>query len=78
MTDERRQQESGRKDAGKMHFNGHKNPQGWLPPCCPIGHWWQGQLYMDTHPDRQINRKAPATPHTTRPGRVDQDRRPEK
>ncbi|MCJ7695840.1 MAG: hypothetical protein MUO40_10495 [Anaerolineaceae bacterium] len=62
MTDERRQQESGRKDAGKMHFNGHKNPHGWLPPCCPIGHWWQGQLYMDTPPDRQINRKAPVTP----------------
>jgi hypothetical protein len=24
------------------------NPKSWLPPCCPIGHWWQGQLYMAT------------------------------
>ncbi|TFH38652.1 MAG: hypothetical protein E4G94_12010 [ANME-2 cluster archaeon] len=44
-----------------MHFNGQKNPQGWLPPCCPIGHWWQGQLYITTPPDRLNNKKAPAT-----------------
>ncbi|MDW7774894.1 MAG: hypothetical protein SCH39_00990 [Methanosarcinales archaeon] len=47
---------------GKMHFNGHTKPQGWLPPCCPIIRWWQGQLYIAAPPDSQINRKAPASP----------------
>ncbi len=65
-------------DGDKMHFNGHKNPQGWLPPCCPIGHWWQEQLYMATPQDRQINRKVPAIPLTTRPGEADQDGHPGK
>jgi hypothetical protein len=45
---------------GEMHFNGHINSQGWLPPCRPDGHWWQGQLYITTPLNSQINRKAPA------------------
>ncbi|MDF1532121.1 MAG: hypothetical protein P1P72_07385 [ANME-2 cluster archaeon] len=52
-----------------MAFHSHKNPQGWLPPCCPFGHWWQGQLYMATPPNRQINGKAPASPPHHRGGR---------
>jgi hypothetical protein len=67
-----RRQQSRRRDGGKMHFNGQKNPQGWLPPCCPIGHWWQEQLYITTPPDRLNNKKAPATPYTTRPSEADQ------
>jgi len=51
----------------------HTNPKRWLPPCCPIGHWWQGQLYNTAHPNSQINRKAPATPLTTRAGEADQN-----
>ena len=37
---------------------------------------WHGQIYMATPPDRQINRKAPATPHTTRAGGVRSERAP--
>ena len=63
-------------DGGKMHFNGPKNPQGWLPPCCPIGQWWQGQLYITTPPNRRFNQKAPASPLTTRAGGVRSGRAP--
>jgi hypothetical protein len=49
---------------------GNMNQQGWLSPCRPDGQWWQGQLYIVTPLNSQINRKAPATPHTTRPGEV--------
>jgi len=44
--------------------------------CYPIGHWWQGQLYNTAHPNSQINRKAPATSHTTRPGEANQNGHP--
>ena len=70
------QQKSGRIDEGEMRFKGHKNPQGWLPPCCPIGHWWQGQLYITTPLNNQINRKAPANPLTTGAGGADLRRAP--
>ncbi|MBW6519157.1 MAG: hypothetical protein K0A89_11735 [ANME-2 cluster archaeon] len=61
-----------------MAFHSHKNPQGWLPPCCPFGHWWQWQLYITIPQDRQINRKAPASPHTTRAGGADREGHPVK
>ena len=50
--------------------------QGVLPPCCPIGQWRQGQLYLTTPQDRQNNRIAPANPLTTRPGGVRSRRAP--
>ncbi|TFH42873.1 MAG: hypothetical protein E4G94_05610 [ANME-2 cluster archaeon] len=45
---------------GEMHFNCHTNQKSWLPPCCPIEHWRQGQLYITTLLNSQINRKATA------------------
>ncbi|MBE0523358.1 MAG: hypothetical protein IBX40_03345 [Methanosarcinales archaeon] len=39
---------------------GHTNMQGWLLPCCPIGLVAGIAIHGHT-PDRQINRKAPAS-----------------
>ena len=68
---------------------GNMNQQGWLPPCRPDGLRWQGQLnsnthtrHIFTHPSihlhfapkaRRKNRKAPASPLTTRAGGADRD-----
>jgi len=55
-----------------LHFNGYTNPQGWLPPCY-LSVVVAGSAIHGHTLNRQINRKAPATPHTTRPGEADQN-----
>ena len=53
----------------------HTNPQGWLPPCY-LSVEVAGSVIHGHTLNRQINRKAPATPHATRPGGVRSGRAP--
>jgi len=62
---------------GEMHFNCYANPQGWLPPC-NLSVVVAGSAIHGHTQNRRFNRKAPATPQTTRAGESDQDGHPGK
>ena len=60
-----------------MHFNCHKNPKSWLPPCY-LSVVVAGSVIHSNTPNRRSNRKAPATPHTTRADGADRNGHPAK
>jgi len=77
QSEARRWQETVRIEEGELHFNGYTNPQGWLPPAT-ISVVVAGSAIHGHTLNRQINRKAPATLHTSRPGGADQNGHPDR